>query len=482
MEGNMENQHEEDAHNRGGGGRANHAGEDRRVLSSYINPNPGNCGSSIQKPTIQANNFELKPQLITLVQNNSENDYFYASERGNTRGVIELNNVDPLLAQNKLITKQLADLTKKMERNQVAAITTSSIAQEGVAKGGEGDLEQANYIGNSPRQSHDPYSKTYNPGWRNHPNFGWGNQQDQSQEQRRYNPNNNAAHQQLSQRAYQHQNNTSALNQSSIDERFTKLETLLEGICKDNQDDKLFKEEVRANIKNQGESIKKLEYQVGCLVEKIPKPTDIFPSDTEKNPRGEAKKVRWEDCKMVTTSDQEAEDKQGKQPNQPANKSKEEAERDHQEPEISQQELLRLYAPFSQLLKGVVGTRIYSRFLDLFASLNVNIPFIKAIQQMPAFIKYMKELLPRKSSLKGGQTIVMNKECSTLIQPELPTKRRDPGSFHILCVIGETFFDKALCDLGASINLLPLSLVKRLQINEILPTDVVIRLADKTQK
>ncbi|XP_057734382.1 uncharacterized protein LOC130949761 [Arachis stenosperma] len=129
-----------------------------------------------------------------------------------------------------------------------------------------------------------------------------------------------------------------------------------------------------------------------------------------------------------------------------------------------------------------MGKRIYSRFLDLFVSLHVNIPFIKAIQQMPAFIKYMKELLSRKSSLKGGQTIVLNKECSALIQPELPAKRRDPWSFHITCAIGETMFDKALCDLGESINLLPLSLAKRLQINEIMPTDVVIRLADKTQK
>jgi len=77
---------------------------------------------------------------------------------------------------------------------------------------------------------------------------------------------------------------------------------------------------------------------------------------------------------------------------------------------------------------------------------------------------------------------VMNKECSALIQLELPTKRRDPGSFHIPCAIGKTMFDRALCDLGASINLLPLSLVKRLQINEIMPTDVIIRLADKTQK
>ncbi|RYR73586.1 hypothetical protein Ahy_A02g008009 [Arachis hypogaea] len=42
--------------------------------------------------------------------------------------------------------------------------------------------------------------------------------------------------------------------------------------------------------------------------------------------------------------------------------------------------------------------------------------------------------------------------------------------------------DKGLCDLGASINLMPLSLMKKLQINELTPTDVIIRLADKTQK
>ncbi|RYR62300.1 hypothetical protein Ahy_A04g019769 [Arachis hypogaea] len=185
---------------------------------------------------------------------------------------------------------------------------------------------------------------------------------------------------------------------------------------------------------------------------------------------------------MVTTNDKETEDKPSNLTEQPGDTLVEKEKKDHQGPEISQQELLRLYAPFSQLLKGAVGKRIYSRFLDLFASLNVNILFIKAIQQMPAFSKYMKELLSRKSSLKGGQTIVMNKECSALIQPELPTKRRDPGSFHIPCAIGETLFERALCDLGASINLVPLSLVKRMHINEILPTDVVIRLADKTQK
>jgi len=208
-------------------------------------------GSLNKKKTIE--------EVIDVIETVAENDYFYASERGNTRGVMELNNVDALQAQNKHITKQLANLTKKMERNQVAAITTSSAAQEGANVEAKSEQEQANHIGNSPRQTHDPYSKMYNPGWRNHPNFGWENQQDQSQDQRRHNPNNHAAHQHFTQRSYQHHpNNTSphpyqnqndpthpsTLNSPSSEERLSKIETLLEGICKEIQDNKVFKEEV----------------------------------------------------------------------------------------------------------------------------------------------------------------------------------------------------------------------------------------------
>ncbi|RYQ91521.1 hypothetical protein Ahy_B09g097425 [Arachis hypogaea] len=185
---------------------------------------------------------------------------------------------------------------------------------------------------------------------------------------------------------------------------------------------------------------------------------------------------------MVTISDKETEEEPNKPLEQPEDTSAGKQEENHQETTITQKELLRLYAPFPQILNGGVEKRIYSRFLDMFASLHVNIPFIKALQQMPSYIKYIKELLTRRSSLKGGQTIVMNKECSALIQIELPTKRKDPGSFHIFCAIGETLIDKGLCDLGASINLMPLSLMKKLQINELMPTDVVIKLADKTQK
>ncbi|RYQ96201.1 hypothetical protein Ahy_B08g091832 [Arachis hypogaea] len=95
-------------------------------------------------------------------------------------------------------------------------------------------------------------------------------------------------------------------------------------------------------------------------------------------------------------------------------------------------------APFPQRLEGSEKDRSYSRFLDMFTSLSVNISFIKILQQMPTYIKCMKELLTKKGTLKGGQTVTMNKECSALIKKDVLLKKKDPGSFHILCAIGET--------------------------------------------
>ncbi|XP_016173036.1 uncharacterized protein LOC107615491 [Arachis ipaensis] len=76
----------------------------------------------------------------------------------------------------------------------------------------------------------------------------------------------------------------------------------------------------------------------------------------------------------------------------------------------------------------------------------------------------------------------MTKECSALIQKDLPTKKKDPGSFHIPCAIGDTMIDRGFCDFGASINLMPLSLMRKLQINELKSTNITLQLADKTQK
>ena len=59
-------------------------------------------------------------------------------------------------------------------------------------------------------------------------------------------------------------------------------------------------------------------------------------------------------------------------------------------------------------------------------------------------------------------------------------KMQDPDSFIIPCTIGNFEFKKALCDLGASINLMPLSVVKRLSLGQLTPTAMTLQMADKT--
>ena len=59
-------------------------------------------------------------------------------------------------------------------------------------------------------------------------------------------------------------------------------------------------------------------------------------------------------------------------------------------------------------------------------------------------------------------------------------KMQDPGSFTISYTIGKVEFKKALCDLGASINLIPLSILKRLGLGELTPTNMTLQMEDRT--
>jgi len=73
----------------------------------------------------------------------------------------------------------------------------------------------------------------------------------------------------------------------------------------------------------------------------------------------------------------------------------------------------------------------------------------------------------------------LSRESSAIIK-KLPPKLGDSGSFSIPCVIGSEAIDKAMCDLGASVSLLPLSLFNRIGIGELKPTEVTLKLADRT--
>ncbi|KAL0448387.1 UNVERIFIED_CONTAM: hypothetical protein Slati_1395100 [Sesamum latifolium] len=65
---------------------------------------------------------------------------------------------------------------------------------------------------------------------------------------------------------------------------------------------------------------------------------------------------------------------------------------------------------------------------------------------------------------------------------KLPPKLKDPGSFSIPCTIGNIAFDKVLCDLGASVNLMPYSIFEKLGMHELTPSIITLQLADRSIK
>ena len=113
--------------------------------------------------------------------------------------------------------------------------------------------------------------------------------------------------------------------------------------------------------------------------------------------------------------------------------------------------------------------RHLARFLDIFKKLEITLPFGEAFQQMPIYAKFLKDMLTKKNRYIHSDTIIVEGNCSAVIQRILPPKHKDPRSVTILCSIGEVAVGKALIDLGASINLMPLSMCQRLGEIEIMP-------------
>ena len=119
----------------------------------------------------------------------------------------------------------------------------------------------------------------------------------------------------------------------------------------------------------------------------------------------------------------------------------------------------------------------FSKFLSIFKQLHINIPLIEALEQMPKYA-----IISKKRKLEEHETVILTKESSAILQKKLPPKLKDPGSFTIPCTIGKSYFDRALCDLGASINLMPLSVFRKLGLGEVKPTTISLQLADRSIK
>ncbi|XP_019431195.1 PREDICTED: uncharacterized protein LOC109338416 [Lupinus angustifolius] len=120
--------------------------------------------------------------------------------------------------------------------------------------------------------------------------------------------------------------------------------------------------------------------------------------------------------------------------------------------------------------------------MEIFKTLQINIPFVEALEQMPIYSKFMKELLPKKRSYQEKEVVSLNVTCSAVLQANIPHKSKDPGSVTISVTIGNVPVGKAVVDLGAIVCLMPLSMMKRIRGIQLKPTRMSLQLVDRSIK
>ncbi|KAI3759834.1 hypothetical protein L6452_07929 [Arctium lappa] len=377
-------------------------------------------------------------EAFDILEKVSNNNTEWSNPRAivpkNASGFHDINAIASLNAQIVALTNLVKNnLNINEEKSQVQAMNHS--LNESCVFCGEnhcfeqcpGNPASVNYVGNHARNS--PFSQTYNPNWRNHPNFSWTDNQGlqppgTSQVQNRpqnlppgfhQNQPSNFQHGQSSQSHAPRQQNASG----SID----SIESLLKGF-----------------INQTNATLRGFETQLGQFAAELKsRPQGTLPSDTE-NPKGK------EQVKAVSIREVENNPDFVSKTADPSSFEKNSAQFTH--------------------CGQVVPTpgKIASK---------------PDLRELP-FPDRLKSKHVDAQRLEEFETVALTKECSAILTCKIPPKLKDPGSFTIPCSIGGQEVGLALCDLGASINLMSLSVFEKLGIGEVRPTTVTLQLADRS--
>ena len=224
------------------------------------------------------------------------------------------------------------------------------------------------------------------------------------------------------------------------------------------------------------------------------------PSNSKKNPRGDGKEhvkantlrsgrelatrgpppvVREEETKVVEQFSPE-DQRPGEQPQEEKPAETSDGKKENEKQVVTTE--ANAPVPYPQWLRQDKLDKQFTKFMEVFKKLHINVPFPDALEQMPSYVKFMKDILSRKRRLSKFKIVNLIEECSAILQRKLPQKLKDPGSFTIPYKIGNSIFERALCDLGASINLMPLSIFRRLGLGEARPSTVTLQLANRSLK
>ena len=326
------------------------------------------------------------------------------------------------------------------------------------------------------QQRYDPYSQTYNPGWRANPAFGWAQNQPgggQAQAQNQFRP-------QVMQRGPQYAPQYRPQYQQAAAPAKAPWEVAIEALTK---------------------QIADLETRLTAPQARQP---GALPSQTEVNPREHAKAVQTRsglvgkdaqestskplpDIIIVDENGKEVDEtvlvpdhlRAMKKGEKPVQKTTTEENGDKPPPmKLALEKIL----PYPQRLRRRSNDTNMGPLKEALKDTTISLSFTDALQYIPLLPKFIKDFFAnqKKEDLHGR--IALNQGVSAIFNGELPPKLKDPGSFVIDCKIGTVEITKALCDSGASVSLMPLSICKKLGITTLRPTQMTLQMADKSVK
>ncbi|XP_031376077.1 uncharacterized protein LOC116191018 [Punica granatum] len=362
---------------------------------------------------LMGKNYDEASALIEEMASSAHN---WQNERSKSR-VASVNDMDTIAN----LTTQISALTTQVAFCELCSGPHSTLECMSGNPSASPNGEQVNFVNNFQRSNQGPYSNTYNPGWRNHPNFSWRNENNALKPPpgfQKQGPAQNAPPQQ---------------SQSRIEELMLS-----------------YMQKTDTMLQNQQATIRNLEGQISQISQQLSnRPSGSLPSNTEENPKGvnaimlrSGKELEIVNRKAQTQEESPEKDKGKQKVEEPRQKSL------GVKPYVPP-------VPFPGRLKQQQLDAQFAKFLDVFKKLQINIPFAEALQQMPSYARFMKDLLTKKRKFDGSEPVMLTGECSMILQkdlPNLPRKQRDQGSFTVPCTIGNFHFENVLIDSGARVS------------------------------
>ncbi|RVW21410.1 Retrovirus-related Pol polyprotein from transposon 17.6 [Vitis vinifera] len=331
--------------------------------------------------------------------------------------------------------------------------------------------DQANVVGQFKPNNNAPYGNTYNSSWRNHPNFSW------------------------KARATQYQQPDQPSKSSSLEQAIESQQGSGRFCWRPKA--------INAQLSQRIDRAHKFEHSARkgkISFSNPPKPQGVHEVESHEGESSQMKDVKalitLRSGKKIEKPTPKPHVEKKKRQRKGGNGRKKERNRSVKkedydstmnaipEKELLKEEMLKKSTspPFPQALHGKKGIRNASEILEVLRQVKVNIPLLDMIKQVPTYAKFLKDLCTIKRGLTVNKKAFLTEQVSAILQCKSPLKYKDPGSPTISVMIGGKVVEKALLDLGASVNLLPYSVYKQLGLGELKPTAITLSLADRSVK